>query len=197
MKKGALFTVTVLILCTGISFAENQKTKLIQRVDKQVQTLQRVPSSSSQQQVSALREYTKRLNEKMNKINEVYNKQIGQLQKKVANLQKRLSDLENAPSTASDIVGFTKNPDGSYVFSANGAKIEISHTGGIIIKSPISMKIESNATMDINSAGNMNINSSLLKLNGGGFPVARVTSRTTGNAYSHTITDGAPTVFVP
>ena len=69
------------------------------------------------------------------------------------------------------------------------------------------MKIESNANMNISSGANMNIestavmniDSSLLNLNGGGFPVARVSSQTTGAPpfAPDTIVDGSPTVFVP
>lgn len=198
MKKYILLMVVIMIFCAGISFAENQKTKSIQGVDKQIQTLQGASSSSLQQQVSALREYTKRLNEKINKINEVYNKQIVQLQKNAANLQKKIRDLENAAPTAdTGILGFTKTLVGDYIFSANGAKIEISRTGGIVIKSAANMEIKSGLTMNIKSAGVMHISSALLNLNGGGFPVARVGSQTIGDPTTHTILDGSPTVFVP
>jgi cell division protein FtsB len=97
-------------------------------------------------------------------------KQINELRTKVADLEARIRKLEQHIAIGSE---------GNVTITATQLNIQAS----------TQMEIRSGATMDIKSA--------LLKLNGGGKPVARLGDQVVGPTIPGIINQGSPTVFVP
>jgi TolA-binding protein len=97
-------------------------------------------------------------------------KQINELRTKVANLEARIRKLEQHIAIGSE---------GNVTITATQLNIQAS----------TQLEIRSGATMDIKSA--------LLKLNGGGKPVARLGDQVVGSTVPGIINQGSPTVFVP
>ena len=65
------------------------------------------------------------------------------------------------------------------------------------IRGGTTVEIRGNAGIDVNSAGITSIKGSIVKLNEGTQPAARIGSKTVGNQASQTVTDGDATVLVP
>lgn len=53
------------------------------------------------------------------------------------------------------------------------------------------------SNLNIRASGVLNLNGSIIKLNDGGKPAARLGSKTAGNQASHIIIDGSPSVMMP
>jgi uncharacterized protein YueI len=142
-----------------------------------------------QKQISSLQWRVTVLETEINDLQTYHQKKISELQSKLSVLQEKIDGFEPiAPTIAGDIIGFIKDGH-KYVFTANGAKIEIDIVGNVSIKSPMNIILESNA--------NMNIKSSMIRLNNGGKPIARTEDIVTGNCPFHTEASGVVIVSGP
>jgi hypothetical protein len=94
------------------------------------------------------------------------------LQMQIQTLQKQIKELQ-------ELTKYIK---------VSGNQLTIKSTTGITIDA---------TNIDLKAAGVINIKGSIVKLNGGGKPVATIGSMTSGGQGPHTIVNGSPTVFVP
>lgn len=96
---------------------------------------------------------------------------IEQLQKQISYLEKRMKFLEDETKRLS-LLCFTRAEDGRYIFSANGALIEIGREGNVTIRANIDMKLQSMRSTEIISSGFIKINAVPVVFNNGNRPVA-------------------------
>ena len=94
------------------------------------------------------------------------------LQQQIQTLQKQVKELQ-------DLTKFIK---------VSGAEFTL--------KAPVNLVIEA-TSININASAILNVKGSMIKLNNGGKPAARLGSRTVGNQAAQTIVDGSPTVLIP
>ena len=142
------------------------------------------------------------------------NKQVAVLTKEVSLLKKKIKQLESSMPE-----GFVKTKDNRYVFSANGAKLEVGRMGEVTIKASKDLKLESalstkieagshidftsSAPMNIRSTAMMNINAPTIRFNNGSKPVTHMNSEVTGGTsigghlINGKIMQGSPSVLVP
>ena len=66
----------------------------------------------------------------------------------------------------------------------------------VTLKAPVKMVIEA-TNLTINAGAILDLKGSIIKLNNGSKPAARLGSKTAGNQATQTIVDGSPTVFMP
>jgi len=177
-------------------------------------------ASQIEEQISALRNRIAALEARVRYLEIALQKQSMMIEPIWTNFQSRAK----YPQTPKDavpgaIIGFTKTANNKYVFSANGATIEIDQVGNIVIETRMNISIDSDATttmkssalklggssMMLESGADMHINSKLLRINNGNRPVARQGDEVKGICPPHggillngTIKEGAlSTVLVP
>ena len=101
---------------------------------------------------------------------DAYQKQINELRANVASLEERVRKLEQ------------------HIAVESGGNVTITATR---------LNIQASTYMEIRSSAIMDIKSSMLKLNGGGKPVARLGDTAIGSPGNCIIQMGSPTVLVP
>ena len=101
---------------------------------------------------------------------DAYQRQINELRNQVANLEERIRKLEQ------------------HIAVESGGNVTITAT---------KLNIQASTQMEIRSSATMDIKSSVLKLNSGGKPVARLGDKAIGSPGQCIIQMGSPTVLVP
>jgi len=235
MKKVIVLIILAWYVCLSLAETADKKDKtedVGQRSSESVQSLPlpepRLEGNlkflmSPEKRISALEDKVAALEARISCLEVAFARQIPAIQTALTNLTKSAGrpPTYGGPTTAAygPTFGFIKAKGDSYVFSANGARIEIDPAGNITIAARMNITVESNATtsvkssvleldaatMTLESSRDTHINSKLLRLNNGSRPVAGQGDKIRGVCPPHggplldaTIKgSGAGTILVP